>query len=128
MAIQRSSKRRQAIIDVFECSERPLNPQEILTKAQKAIPGLGIATVYRNINLLVEDDYLKAVHISGKQTCYERTNLSHHHHFVCRSCDRVFDIEGCPGDIKKLKPDGFTLEQHDITLYGLCDECAKKSN
>ena len=44
-------------------------------------------------------------------------------HFECRKCARVFEVHGCPGNLKPLVPDGFTLEDHEVILYGLCAEC-----
>ena len=51
----------------------------------------------------------------------------HHHHFACRSCDRVFGVEGCRSSAAALTrglPEGFLLEGHDVWLHGLCAECA----
>jgi Fur family ferric uptake transcriptional regulator len=48
----------------------------------------------------------------------------HHHHFQCRQCHRVFDVHGCPGNFNRLAPKGFTVEDHDLTLYGRCTHCA----
>jgi Fur family ferric uptake transcriptional regulator len=36
----------------------------------------------------------------------------------------VFEIHGCPGDLRELTPEGFRLESHDVTLYGQCAQCA----
>ncbi|MCA9418695.1 MAG: transcriptional repressor, partial [Candidatus Omnitrophica bacterium] len=54
---------------------------------------------------------------------YEMNGKRHHHHFVCRVCGRVFDIEGCPGQIEAMTPKGFLVEDHEIFLYGRCEEC-----
>jgi Fur family ferric uptake transcriptional regulator len=50
----------------------------------------------------------------------------HHHHFHCRRCDKVFEIEDCPGSLRHLAPAGFQAERHEIILYGLCAGCASK--
>jgi Fur family ferric uptake transcriptional regulator len=47
----------------------------------------------------------------------------HHHHFQCTRCQRVFDVDACPGDLSGLAPPGFAVEDHDLTLYGRCKEC-----
>ena len=41
-----------------------------------------------------------------------------------RDCTRVFEIHGCPGDLRELTPAGFQLESHEVVLYGLCARCA----
>ena len=105
-------------------SKRPLSPREVLDAAQRAQPGLGLATVYRNLNAMVEDGWLVPVQLPGESARYERAGLDHHHHFHCTRCDRAFDIDACPGDLKKLTPPGFKLTRHEIVLYGRCAECA----
>ena len=42
----------------------------------------------------------------------------------CRECQRVFEVEACPGNLASLAPPGFTVEDHDLTLYGRCSDCA----
>jgi Fur family ferric uptake transcriptional regulator len=64
------------------------------------------------------------VELPGESPRYERSGIGHHHHFRCRSCARVFEIHGCPGDLRELTPEGFRLESHDVTLYGQCARCA----
>jgi Fur family ferric uptake transcriptional regulator len=36
----------------------------------------------------------------------------------------VFDVHACPGDLSRLAPQGFTVDNHDLTLYGSCKDCA----
>jgi hypothetical protein len=45
--MERNTRQRSAIRDAIAQAERPLLPQEVLDAAQRAVPGLGIATVYR---------------------------------------------------------------------------------
>lgn len=85
---------------------------------------MGIATVYRTINSLVETGWLNPVELPGDSPRYERSGSGHHHHFQCRGCTKVFEIRGCPGDLAKLTPAGFVLEGHEVVLYGRCQRCA----
>jgi Fur family ferric uptake transcriptional regulator len=121
--MQRYTQQRNAILNALVGAARPLSPQEVLEAAREGAPTLGIATVYRNLKLLVEDDLVHAVELPGEPPRYEVADLGHHHHFKCVACDRVFDIGECTADLKRLVPAGFTLERHDITLYGRCREC-----
>ena len=88
-------------------------------------PGLGIATVYRTLKSGVEGGWLQPVDLPGEPPRYEPTGKQHHHHFHCRSCDRVYEIEGCPDGLRNLTPPGFALEAHEIVLYGRCADCAR---
>lgn len=125
--VQRKTSQRDAIVAAFEATERPLSPQEVLEAAQSDVPKLGIATVYRNLKRLVDDDWLVPVELPGEQTRYERAGKHHHHHFHCQHCDRVFEVEGCVETIRQLTPAGFVLESHDLLLMGQCADCAGKA-
>ena len=121
--IVRNTQQRAAIRQAIEDLARPVGPQEILVAAQEMVPALGIATVYRNVRALVDDGSLRVVELPGSPNRYELAGKDHHHHFHCRACDRVFEVDDCPSQIGDLTPAGFTLEAHEITLYGRCAEC-----
>lgn len=123
----RNTKQRTAIQNVFETVERPLTPQEVLEETSKEV-AVGIATIYRNINWLLEGQQIVAVEFPGEPTRYEKAGKHHHHHFQCRQCQRVFEVKGCVNDLKQLTPKGFQLEDHEILLFGLCKECKKRGN
>lgn len=118
-----NTRQKDAIRSILEAAERPLSHQEVLELASQTVSGIGIATVYRNIKKLVEEGYLKLVEIPGSPSRFELADLDHHHHFQCQVCDKLFDIQGCPGNLSKLAPPGFETVSHDITLYGSCSEC-----
>lgn len=122
--MQRKTQQRAAIRRAFERADRPLSPQEVLASAQAEQPGLGIATVYRNVKALVERGWLRAVGLPGAPDRYEVAGKDHHHHFHCRACDGVFEVAACPGDLEALPPDGFEVESHEIILYGVCEACS----
>ena len=121
--MERKTRQRDAIRQVFDDIPRPLGPFEVLDAGRKHVKGLGIATVYRTINSLVEAGWLVPVELPGESPRYERSGAEHHHHFRCRECTRVFEIDGCPGDFAALAPKGFQLEAHEIVLYGRCAQC-----
>jgi Fur family ferric uptake transcriptional regulator len=123
--VQRKTQQRAAIRQALERATGPLSPQEILDAAQGGAPGLGIATVYRNVRALLEDGWLAEVELPGAPSRYEPADRKHHHHFHCRRCDRVFDLEQCPGTLRSLAPRGFKPEAHEILLSGLCAACSR---
>jgi len=87
------------------------------------VESLGIATVYRNLRTLQDSGWLEAVELPGEPARYEVAGKGHHHHFHCRDCDRVYEVDGCPGNLDEVTPQGFQLENHEFVLYGLCDTC-----
>lgn len=124
MKTERKTRQRAQILETFKNSSGPLSPQEVLERTRGQIPDLGIATVYRNIKSFVEKGELRSVPLPGQPDRYEISGKHHHHHFFCRSCQRAFEMEGCPGAMDGLAPEGFKTESHEIFLYGLCRECA----
>lgn len=123
--MERSTRQRHSIRSVMEAAGRPLLPSEILTEGQRDVPALGLATVYRNIKQLLEAGEIQPVELPGEPPRYELAGHKHHHHFHCSDCGRVFDVHACPGDMQKLAPPGFTVDGHELTLYGLCSDCKR---
>ena len=121
--MERNTRQRTAIRDAISKAGRPLTPQEVLDAAREDAPGLSIATVYRNLRALADDGTLRTVMLPGENARYEPAGGGHHHHFQCLGCQRVFEVLACPGDLSALAPPGFTVEDHDLTLYGRCSEC-----
>lgn len=123
---QRKTRQREAIFQVIEAANGPLSVPEIHERAQKYFARLGIATVYRTVKLLQEAGRIQSVVLPTGDTRYEETGLGHHEHFQCRKCEQVFDINVCPVHIPKGHSiaGGFIVEDHELTIYGLCPNCA----
>ena len=119
----RKTRQREAIRRAFEEAGRPLGPAECLSRAAASVPQLGLATVYRNIKRLIDDGFLQVVELPGEPDRYETADKQHHHHFHCRVCDGVFEVETCPGGFAAVTPPGFQLESHEVILYGVCSGC-----
>jgi Fur family ferric uptake transcriptional regulator len=123
--MERMTRQRHVIMQVFDTAGRPLATSEILALAQRGTARLGIATVYRTVKALVAEGWLQGVDMPGSHTRYEKSDKGHHHHFHCRVCDRVFEMEGCTGDLNLLTPRGFRMEGHEIIINGLCAACVR---
>ena len=100
-----------------------MTPQELLEAASVESPGLGLATVYRALKKLVEAGEVRKVEVAGVPPHYEMEKEKHHHFFVCEGCCKMFDLEGCPGGFQKLLPQGFTMNSHEVIIYGTCRSC-----
>jgi Fur family ferric uptake transcriptional regulator len=122
--VSRRTPQREIIKATIDDANRPLAPRELLELAQIQVPTLSLATVYRTLNLLLEDGFVIEVHLPGESVRYERAGRGHHHHFHCQQCGRAFDLTACPGDaISRMAPPGFRVASHDITLFGVCRDC-----
>ena len=122
--MERNTRQRGAIRRAFQRANRPLGTGEVLDLARAEVGGLGIATVYRNIRTLVDEGWLAVVELPGEVPRYEVNGKHHHHHFRCRNCDRVYEVAGCVAALSEIVPTGFTMEDHDLVLYGQCAGCS----
>lgn len=123
---QRQTRQRSAIQNAIEDAPGPVGVRQLLEEAQKVLPGLGIATVYRTVKLLQEQGEIHPVQIDG-ETLYESARLGHHHHFSCRVCGQVYDLNHCPLKLSGNEPAlrGYQIESHQVTLYGVCSGCSQ---
>lgn len=119
------TRQRRAIRSVLEHAGRPLGAREVLAAAQAQVPRLGLATVYRTLRALADTSAVAVVMLPGEAPRFEVRRRAHHHHFVCRTCGGVFEVEGCVGDPSRLTPRGFALHAHEIILYGACATCVR---
>jgi len=126
LPVDRSTKQKRAIEAVLRNHRKPLTAAEILELSLREVPSIGMATVYRSLKALSGDGQVVSVEIPGEPPRYERADKGHHHHFLCRGCGEVFELEKCLEGIKKMAPSGFLVEDHEIILYGTCPGCAKK--
>jgi len=122
----RNTRQKDAIRAAFVETGRPLSPEEALSYAQRSVPEMSIATVYRNLKAMVEENWLTAVQLPGEPPRYELAGKAHHHHFRCDDCRKVYEVEGCIPQLKAKLPRGFRAMNHDVLLYGLCAACIPK--
>ena len=119
-----ATRQRSAVQKTLDDAGRPLTPAEIWQIARSHSPGLGIATVYRALRILMDQGFVDMVEIPGAPPHYERKHPHHHHHFLCDVCQRVFEVEACTSGIDQLAPQGYTVKRHSLTLYGVCADPA----
>jgi Fur family ferric uptake transcriptional regulator len=126
--MKRDTHQRAAIRKALLKAGRPLSINEVFELAKNEVAGLGIATVYRNLKALRAEEWIIQVDLPGQPSRWEISPQPHHHHFLCRTCDKLFEIHGCPEGLIRLLPEGYTLEECDILLRGQCDACIGNAN
>lgn len=124
--MQRDTAQRRAIRRAIEEAGRPLGALEVLEASKPHAPGLGIATVYRNLKALLEEGSLAAVELPGEPPRYELSGKGHHHHFRCGRCQKVYELDGCLGATKLHLPKGFRAVSHELLVHGVCAACARR--
>ncbi len=126
------SRQREIIFDtlrrhaVHPTAERLYN----IIKGEQPDSNIGIATVYRNLRRMANSGSIKK--ISGLE---EAEHFDHntytHYHFLCKKCNRVFDIDSkvAPEIIENTqKETGFIINSYDIVFHGICKDCQKEEN
>ena len=91
---------------------------------------VGIATVYRTLNLLEEGERDRSLSVvsSGKE--YGLTNKPHQEHMICRNCGKIIEFENPIIERQQAliaKEHGFKLTGHLMQLYGVCNNCNQKA-
>ncbi len=126
---ERRTRQRREIQDVFNQEQRPLSPKEVYDLAKVSLPSLGMATVYRTIKRLVEEELLTALDIPGVGVLYEMGDMDPHHaHFLCTTCHRVYEMDTPVSKPRKGLPRGFVLEDYEVLLKGRCPGCDEESS
>ncbi len=123
--MQRNTRQRSIILKVFETENRPLTPQEVLSLSQSELSSLSIATIYRALKEFITEELIQPVEISCIGTLYEPFRRDHHHHFHCRDCNRVYEVNECHMDLRQFSLPGCIVESHETTFHGVCAECSK---
>ena len=118
------TRQREAIREVLEEAGRPLTRDEILQAGRRKVERLGSATVDRNIREMTANFQLIGLEYPGQPRRYELPAGGEHPHFVCRECNRVFDLPV----VMKLPeidvPEGFEITGGEVVYSGTCPECA----
>jgi Fe2+ or Zn2+ uptake regulation protein len=93
---------------------------------RKKLPRISLATVYRNLQRLVEDGKIRTI-VLGERVARYDPETSDHDHFICESCGRVIDLfleRARQIDLTSLANDGYVVTTHNLTVYGICQACA----
>ena len=101
-----------------------MTAEEIFLLAKQRLPSLSIATVYRNLGLMVRDGEIRRVTIGGADR-YDR-NISPHDHLTCIRCGRLADVT--LHDLKTALEQGTgqKIISYELNMYYVCPECAGK--
>lgn len=105
---------------------------ELAETVRSLDPAIGLATLYRAVSAMEGCGFLERVGERDGSALYLRCHASgsgeHHHHVVCEGCGRV-EFAGCPlPELDDAARSGFLVTRHEVTLYGLCPDCANRGS
>lgn len=123
---------RMAIIEIIYKSQgKHLTAEEIYDIVKIECQEIGLATVYRTIQILEDIDAINKLMLDDGCNRYELNNedeVHQHHHLICKKCGRVIEVKG---DLLESiettieKEYKFKIENHKVKFFGLCEKCCK---
>lgn len=127
----RATRQRAALAAILDEVETFLSAQEIHTRLRAGNHKVGLTTVYRNLQAMVERGELDALRKSDGEVIYRKCAAGdHHHHLVCRGCGYSVEIENDDLEAwtrRTARRHGFTETTHDLEIYGLCGDCSERA-
>lgn len=123
---------RRIILDVIlENQGKHLSPEEIYEKVRGKFPEIGLATVYRTLQLFEELNIIYKLNFNDGCSRYELNTSSgdhQHHHLICLSCGKVIEVqldllETLEEEIEKSGE--FKIVDHNLKFFGYCKDCKK---
>lgn len=118
-----NTQQREVILSVLKEAGRPLTREEILSLGRKRLPRLGSATVNRAIREMTATWQMIGVQFPGQPRRYELPAERGHPHFICRSCDQVFDLPVAMQLPPVHAPKGFLVTGGEVIYSGTCPTC-----
>ncbi len=110
--------------------ERFLSSQEIHKQLKARGDSLGLATVYRQLEILVEEGHLDSIVSPKGEKLFRHCGVDedHHHHIICKKCGSTRQIE--ISEVEAMaemaaKKYGFSDVSHSLEIFGLCEKCSR---
>ena len=126
-APMRMTPQRQAVLDVLRSSPDHPTAAEVYDRVRRVHPGIGAATVYRSLALLVSSgDALELSLGDGSSARYDG-KVDRHDHVVCVGCGRAVDVQTpLPSSAVRTlsRRTGFRITGYDLQFRGCCPDCS----
>jgi Fe2+ or Zn2+ uptake regulation protein len=122
----RSTPQRRAVLQVLHESDDHPTAIEVFDRVSGILPGVGAATIYRTLGMLVEAGQVAELQIGQSPRRYDR-NVQRHDHLVCNSCGRVIDVELPLDRRRSIDPvesrHSFRVASYELRVHGECADC-----
>lgn len=130
---------RKLIMDVLLSTKDHLSVEDIFFEIHEKCPNIGITTIYRTLDLLLELDIVCKFDFGDGRTRYELvgrySDKPHHHHLICIKCKTIIDYSDFveeelhlvkQSELRLSKKYNFNIKDHIIHFLGICAECNKQ--
>ena len=125
--MSRSARSCAAVHAAFAGVDGFASAQDVHARLRAAGDGIGLSTVYRAVQTLVDEGRLDAIRTDTGETVYRRCSPVHHHHLICRGCGRTVEVEGPAVErwaVGVAAAHGFTDVSHTLDVFGTCAACS----
>ena len=122
----RRTRQRAAVDQILTHLEEFRTAQQIHDVLRHQGDSVGLTTVYRTLQAMVDSGELDALRTDDGETAYRRCSRGHHHHLVCRSCGRTVEVSGPAVETWAsaiARQHGFRDVSHDLEIFGTCGSC-----
>lgn len=132
------TNQRLLVLEVLASQrDRHMTAEDIYELVKEDYPEIGLATIYRTVQLLLDMQLVDRINLDDGCVRYEIGDLfdgemkHHHHHLICRTCGKVLPfkndlLDELEGYIEEKM--GFHVLDHELKLYGQCSECLDKKS
>jgi Fur family transcriptional regulator, peroxide stress response regulator len=125
---KRATRQLEAVYQALQGDPTHPFADEIYRRVRKKLPRISLATVYRNLQRLVEDGKIRTILLGERIARYD-PEVSDHDHFICETCGQVIDLfleRDQQVDLSPLARAGFTVTSLNLTVYGVCRACTER--
>ncbi|MDR1398565.1 MAG: transcriptional repressor [Treponema sp.] len=134
--MKKHSKKRDAILELIQSTSSHPSARWIYEQLKDRIPGLSLATVYRNISLFLKEGAIISVGVVNGEEHFDGY-IDPRPHLICTHCGQVIDIPNPNMELLKvivekqqelqLIPHGFNVDYRRVIFYGICEDCSAKN-
>jgi Fe2+ or Zn2+ uptake regulation protein len=122
----RVTPQRQAVLDVLTAAHDHPTAAQVFDRVRGRQPGIGAATVYRTLSLLVAEGQARVLSLGEGASARYDANISRHDHVLCVDCGAAMDVEaalpvGALADMSNRT--GYDLTDYDVQFRGRCPAC-----
>ena len=125
---RRNTVQKEMVLRAVRELQSHATAEEIAARVREENPTVSRGTVYRNLNVLAEEDAVLKIEVPGEADHYDH-NTAPHYHVLCVRCGKVSDAEtdGAPDMMARVRgPQGFHFLGCDVIFKGICPECGSK--
>lgn len=127
---ERPTRQFQAVLAELGKFDDFRSAQDIHAGMRARGASIGLATVYRALQSLVDSGRVDVLRTDAGEAVYRECGETHHHHLVCRSCSKAVEIRGPAVERwadRIAGEHGFTDVSHTLELFGTCADCQRQS-